>query len=502
MRTLLARFLAVLALASLTAAPVGAAADRPLVIISGQTQRLPTTDTLQVNASSTTAASINLPHGAAPASPTNGDCWTTTGGLYCRINGATVGPYGAGGVTSVDVSGGTTGLTTSGGPITSSGTITLGGTLAVANGGTGSTTASAARSALGLAIGSNVQAWDADLDALAALTGTNTLYYRSAANTWSAVTIGSNLTFSGGTLAASTSSGVTTTGTPASGNLATFSGASTITNGDLSGDVTTSGTLVTTLASSGATAGTYGDATHVSRVTVDAKGRVTSASSVAATGVSGSYGAGWSGSSDAPTKNDIYAKIQTISPGGTGSGLFAGAIGATPTIAGTGLSTVVGTSAASADSSVGIFVSNSTTNGAYIKKAAPGTPYTITVLLAAAGAQNGALGWTDGTKYQVIYINKTNGNLIVQSNSAIGTFAATNASLANALINQLAWLRIRDDGTNVTFSWSADGVNFVAAYTVAKASGYLGSSGYSSVVVGGAGGAAAYTTVMSYSETS
>lgn len=43
-------------------------------------------------------------------------------------------------VTSVDVSGGTTGLTTSGGPITTNGTITLGGTLGVANGGTGATT--------------------------------------------------------------------------------------------------------------------------------------------------------------------------------------------------------------------------------------------------------------------------------------------------------------------------------------------------------------------------
>lgn len=43
------------------------------------------------------------------------------------------------GVTSVAVSGGTTGLTTSGGPITGSGTITLDGTLGVANGGTGAT---------------------------------------------------------------------------------------------------------------------------------------------------------------------------------------------------------------------------------------------------------------------------------------------------------------------------------------------------------------------------
>lgn len=42
-------------------------------------------------------------------------------------------------VTSVNVSGGTTGLTTSGGPITSSGTITIAGTLGAANGGTGLT---------------------------------------------------------------------------------------------------------------------------------------------------------------------------------------------------------------------------------------------------------------------------------------------------------------------------------------------------------------------------
>lgn len=47
---------------------------------------------------------------------------------------------GTGTVTSVNVAGGTTGLTFSGGPITTAGTITLGGTLAVANGGTGAAT--------------------------------------------------------------------------------------------------------------------------------------------------------------------------------------------------------------------------------------------------------------------------------------------------------------------------------------------------------------------------
>lgn len=51
-------------------------------------------------------------------------------------------------VSSVAVSGGSTGLTTSGGPITTSGTITLAGTLAITNGGTGQTTATAAFDAL------------------------------------------------------------------------------------------------------------------------------------------------------------------------------------------------------------------------------------------------------------------------------------------------------------------------------------------------------------------
>jgi hypothetical protein len=82
-----------------------------------------------------------------PATLTAGSGVTITNGSGA-ITVAFTGP-GAGSVTSVDVSGGTTGLTTSGGPITASGTITLAGTLAVANGGTSLTTLTANNVILG-----------------------------------------------------------------------------------------------------------------------------------------------------------------------------------------------------------------------------------------------------------------------------------------------------------------------------------------------------------------
>lgn len=43
-------------------------------------------------ASAAGGAGTRLPHGTAPSSPVNGDIWTTTAGLFVRINGATVGP--------------------------------------------------------------------------------------------------------------------------------------------------------------------------------------------------------------------------------------------------------------------------------------------------------------------------------------------------------------------------------------------------------------------------
>ncbi|MBA3676733.1 MAG: hypothetical protein H0W74_04940 [Sphingosinicella sp.] len=68
---------------------------------------------------------------------------------------------------------------------------------------------------------------------------------------------------------------VSTTGSPAPGNLAIFSGPKSVTSGNLTGDVTTSGGLVTTLSPTGVTPGNYANPV----ITVDGKGRITAASS-------------------------------------------------------------------------------------------------------------------------------------------------------------------------------------------------------------------------------
>jgi hypothetical protein len=88
-------------------------------------------------------ATVNVPNGSKVMVVTDG---AGAGAAVFNANPTEVG----GTVTSIDVSGGTTGLTTSGGPVTTSGTITLAGTLAVANGGTGSTTAAGALINFGL----------------------------------------------------------------------------------------------------------------------------------------------------------------------------------------------------------------------------------------------------------------------------------------------------------------------------------------------------------------
>lgn len=45
---------------------------------------------INTGASNTTRAGLAIPHGTAPSAPVNGDIWTTTAGVFARVNGSTI----------------------------------------------------------------------------------------------------------------------------------------------------------------------------------------------------------------------------------------------------------------------------------------------------------------------------------------------------------------------------------------------------------------------------
>jgi hypothetical protein len=171
-----------------------------------------------------------------------GDTGTT--GQVLTSNGGSAPTWeniaGSGTVTSVDVSGGTTGLTTSGGPVTGAGTITLAGTLAVANGGTGSTTAGDALTSLGAYPASNPSGFTSNTGTVTDVTGSAPI--ASSGGTTPAISISQATTSTDGYLS-STDWNTFNNKTSNTGTVTSVGGTGTVNGLTLTGTVTTSGDL-------------------------------------------------------------------------------------------------------------------------------------------------------------------------------------------------------------------------------------------------------------------
>ena len=171
---------------------------------------------------------------------------------------------GTGTVTSVNADGSTTGMSFSGGPITTSGTLTLGGTLALSNGGTGATSAGAALTSLGAYPATNPSGYTSNAGTV---TTASVVTANGVSGTVANPTTTPAITIA---LGAITPTSVAATGTVTGTNL---TGSSSGTNtGDqaivLSGDVSGSGStgITTTIGANKVTYGKMQAASATSRL--------------------------------------------------------------------------------------------------------------------------------------------------------------------------------------------------------------------------------------------
>lgn len=237
---------------------------------------------------------------------------------------------------------------------------------------------------------------------------------------------------------------------------------------------------------SGVAPGQYGDATNSAKLTIDAYGRVISATSETITGGSGgdkteqgAYGS----RSAADNDGDLYFSTDSVvlsrdKGSGNGYSHWGPLANLEPPPAVSGFTWDNQGGATATDTAGGILFTapqNSGTSIRVLYKSAPTPPYTITAAfhLTAPGADYlraglcfrqasdgkiiyAALGYAGG---YTVYIYKFNNST---------SFSATYVNYNWQPVAGVYWLRIADNNTNRIISLSADGQNWVAVHTVGR----------------------------------
>jgi hypothetical protein len=180
------------------------------------------------------------------------------------------------------------------------------------------------------------------------------------------------------------------------------------------------------------------------------------------------------------------------------SGLYSQVLSTTPTQANTGLLSWLNQPAGSTvtNNAVGLTVfkpAQANPDLALVSMTPPATPYSYTALVTAttpiipptgSGHYGGlTFGFSDGTKtigHQFNYstVSSTPGwGLSITTYSALNNYGSSSPTGFMFPMHAPMWVRIRDDGTNINFLWSTDGVNFVSYYSQARTS-YISAVSY------------------------
>jgi len=295
-------------------------------------------------------------------------------GVY--INGVAVGT-GSGSVFSVDVSGGSTGLTFSGGPITGGGTITMAGTLDVDNGGTGRTTLTSGSVLVGAGTSQVGLVAPSTSGNVLTSNGTTWVSAAPASSGVTSVTASTPLASSGGSTPNITLGTVTVakggTGTitaPTSGQLliGTSTGGYQVAN-------LTAGSNITISNSSGGITINASGSTGVSSISFGSTGLTPSTATTGAVSVAGTLGAGFGGTgqSSYTTGDILYASnsntLSKLIGVATGNALISGGTATAPSWGKIGLTTHVSGTLAVANGGTG--VTSSTGSGSNVLSTSP-----------------------------------------------------------------------------------------------------------------------------------